>query len=134
MRIRLINATIGKTRLKSFSGIYVIHNGTLVAAHVSTTSCISEWGKTTMPENDHVTSDSDTPSAAEGLPEAFQSSEQQNGPEVKEVYDRGGGTTKKRTSTGLNIADEGSIESFPASDPPSPMAGEATLDSTPNAG
>ena len=87
-----------------------------------------------MSENNQATSDLDTQSAAEGLPEAFQPGEQQNGPEVKEVYDRGGGTTKASTSTGLNVADEGSIESFPASDPPSPMAGEATSDPAPNAG
>jgi hypothetical protein len=85
-----------------------------------------------MSENNQVTSDPNAQSAAEGLPEAFQPSE--NTPEVKEVYDRGGGTTKASTSTGLNVADEGSIESFPASDPPSPMAGEATADPAPNAG
>ena len=87
-----------------------------------------------MPENEQGAPDAKEQSATEGLPDAFQPGEQQNGPEVKEVYDRGGGTTKASTSTGLNVADEGSIESFPASDPPSPMAGEATADPASNAG
>jgi hypothetical protein len=54
------------------------------------------------------------------LPEAFKDDTPENAPKLKEVY-KHEPADKRHTSTGLNIADEGSEESFPASDPPSSM-------------
>lgn len=73
-------------------------------------------------------SDSDETGPSRDLPEAFTKDPGQEGQPLKEVYDSGGASREKRTSTGLNVADEGSAESFPASDPPSPMASASALD------
>ena len=66
------------------------------------------------------------------LPEAFTETGQKPEPKLEQVYDRGGDTERTKTSTGIDIADEGSAESFPASDPPSPMASTSTIDSPPD--
>lgn len=77
----------------------------------------------------------DKPSPAQDLPEAFTTNAEKPEPALKQVYDRSGDAERTKTSTGIDIADEGSAESFPASDPPSPMASTSPVDSPPdNAG
>lgn len=73
-------------------------------------------------------------SAVDRLPEAFTANIETPEPELKEIYSHDE-EAHTHTSTGLNRADQGSAESFPASDPPSAMGGTATLpDSNSNAG
>ncbi len=88
-----------------------------------------------MPADDQQRTHDDTPSPEQELPEAFTANVAKPEPELKQVYDRSGDAERTKTSTGIDIADEGSAESFPASDPPSPMASTSPVDSPPdNAG
>ena len=57
---------------------------------------------------------------AGGLPEAFHVKTDDDAITVVEDNDPGS-KERERTSTGMNVADEGSAESFPASDVPSTM-------------
>ncbi len=88
-----------------------------------------------MTANNIQGSQAEQPSPEQELPEAFTANAEKPEPELKQVYDRSGDAERTRTSTGIDIADEGSAESFPASDPPSPMASTSPVDSPPdNAG
>jgi len=73
---------------------------------------------------------------AERLPEAFTNQDAQEAEPLKEVYNATPDMKGNQTSTGMNVADEASAESFPGSDPPATMAsGGAPTDSPPsNAG
>ena len=74
----------------------------------------------------------DTQDPAEHLPEAFKNEAAQDGPAVKKLYDNDPTAGSTHTSTGMNVADEGSAESFPTSDPPSHMAAASPVDAPPS--
>jgi hypothetical protein len=61
------------------------------------------------------------------LPEAFTENQDQ-GVQSREVYSHGGTSRDTRTSSGLNKVDEGSADSFPASDPPASMGSASTIE------
>lgn len=73
----------------------------------------------------------DEQNPAERLPEAFTNEAAEDGPSIKKIYESETETRSRRTSTGMNVADEGSAESFPASDPPAPMASSSPTDAPP---
>src|SRR5919205_3229197 len=94
--------------------------------HVVTNSTRS----TIMPEQDQPESESAGTGPSRDLPEAFTENQDQ-GVQTREVYRQGGTSRDTHTSTGLNKADQGSAESFPASDAPSSMGSASTLDGEP---
>ncbi len=83
-----------------------------------------------MSEQNQPGSDSAGTGPSRELPEAFTENQDQ-GVKAREVYNHGGTSRDTRTSTGLSKADEGSAESFPASDAPSSMGSASTLGGDP---
>jgi hypothetical protein len=85
---------------------------------------------TIMSEQDESGSNSAATGPSRELPEAFTENQDQ-GVKAKEIYRHGGTSRDTHTSSGLNKADEGSAESFPASDAPSSMGSASTLGGEP---
>ncbi len=79
-----------------------------------------------MPEQERSETNPAEAGPSRDLPEAFTKNAEE-GEQIKEIYDRGGASREKRTSTGLNVVDEGSADSFPASDPPAEMGSSSTI-------
>ena len=85
-----------------------------------------------MPAHHDQLANEDQHAPEQELPEAFTHNAEHAEPNLEQVYDRSGDAERTETSTGIDIADEGSAESFPASDPPSPMASTSTIDVPPD--